>query len=46
MHKLECLSCKNLNYSDDVSRNRRIIKGTKRQNDYLFIFGKIVSTCA
>ena len=37
MYKLECLSCNNLKHSDDVFRTKRTIKGTKRQNEYLYI---------
>ena len=32
MYKLECLFYNNLKYSNDVSRTKRVIKGTKRQN--------------
>ena len=41
VYKSKFLSCNNLNYSDDVSRTKRIIKGTEHQNEYLFIAWKI-----
>ena len=30
VYKLECLSCNNLNHSEDVSRTKRMLKDTKR----------------
>ena len=36
MFKLKCLSYNNLKYSNDVSRTKKTIKGTKRQIEYLF----------
>ena len=36
MYKIKCLSCNNLKYSDDVSRTKITIQGTKRQNEFLF----------